>query len=70
MKVNAKYVSEWDGSTLIESNCDFNTETNTVSNIEVVNVEDYDIVACTDEYVELNDGTKIRDFEYFEEDYM
>jgi hypothetical protein len=58
----ATYVSIWDGCTPIESSCDYDRETKTVSNIETVDVDKMDIDICTDEFVLLSDGTEVRDF--------
>ncbi len=58
----ATYISIWDNCTLIETSCEFDRETNTVSNIEVANVDDEDIDILTDEYILLKDGTEIRKY--------
>lgn len=62
MKVKANYVSVWDGSYKIESNCEYDPTTNDVTDIETVDVDDLDLDALWDEYVELPDGTQIREF--------
>ena len=58
--MKAKYVSVWDGGTTVTTNCQYNPKTNVVSDIESSDVEGLDILE--DEYVELPDGTEIRDF--------
>jgi hypothetical protein len=62
MKVKAVYVSVWDGSE-IRTNCDFDTEKNQVSNIENTKEDIEEFINCDEEFVELPDGSQIRDFE-------
>jgi hypothetical protein len=58
----ATYVSVWDDCTAISTPCDYDRETKTVSNIGSEDVDGMDIDVCTDEYVQLSDGTEVRDF--------
>lgn len=57
--VKAIYVSVWDDSIEIESSCNFNPQTNEVSDIEQVDTDALDINSCTREYVRLMDGSEI-----------
>lgn len=63
--MKAKYVSVWDGGIEIRTDCEFDPFTNIVSNIETSDVEGLEYLE--DEYIELYDGTEIRDF-YNEDD--
>jgi hypothetical protein len=58
--MKAKFVSVWDGGTTITTNCQYDTKTNVVSDIESSDVEGLDMLE--DEYVLLPDGTDVRDF--------
>jgi hypothetical protein len=58
--MEAIYVSVWDGGTEIRTKCDYDPTTKEVSDIEVADVNGLDVL--DDEYVELPDGTEIRDF--------
>lgn len=58
--MKAKYVSVWDGGTTVTTNCQYNPQNKVVSDIESSDVEGLDMLE--DEYVELPDGTEIRDF--------
>jgi len=59
--INATYVSIWDGGTKIETSCKFDTDTNTVSDIESIDdVSDLDLL--DEEYVELPSGETVRTF--------
>lgn len=62
MKVNATYVSVWDGGTEIRTSCVFNTETKEVEEVDSTDegIEDLDI--CDEEYVELPNGDIVKDF--------
>jgi hypothetical protein len=60
--INATYVSVWDESTPIRTSCKFNVETNMVSDIESVDVEELDLDFLSEEYVEIPDGTVIKSF--------
>ena len=62
MKVNATYVSVWDGGTRIESNCKYNTETREVTNVGMVSVEKMDLEILDEEFVELPNGRIIKNF--------
>lgn len=64
--MKAKYVSVWDGGTTITTNCKYDPKTNVVSDIETSDVEGLDML--DEEYIELPDGTEIRDFIH-EDDY-
>lgn len=57
----ATFVSVWDGGTEIRTNCLYDAETNTVSDIETADVNGLDIL--DEQFIELEDGTEIRDFE-------
>ena len=50
----------WDGGIRIESECDYDETTNTVSNVESVDPGDVDI--CMEQFIELPDGTQIKTF--------
>lgn len=58
--INATYVSVWDGGVEVRTKCFFNTETKEVSDIESADVNNLDV--CEDEFIELPNGTEIRDF--------
>jgi len=58
--MKAIYVSIWDDGVEISSNCEFDIKTNTVSDIDSIDVQGIDILM--EEYIELKDGTKITDF--------
>ena len=58
--MKAQFVSIWDGNVEVRTNCEFNPETKEVTDIESVEVNGVDML--DDEYVELPDGTEIRDF--------
>jgi len=60
MKTRAKFVSVWDGGIEIRSNCEFNPISKEVFDIEISEVDGLETLE--DEYVELPDGTEIRDF--------
>lgn len=64
--MKAKYVSVWDGGTTVTTKCEYDPQTNVVSDIGSAEVEGLEI--CEDEYVELPDGSEIRDFIH-EDDY-
>lgn len=51
---NATFVSVWDDDVEIESSCKVNTETKEVFDIEMVDVDDFDIDTCTGEYIILD----------------
>jgi len=57
---NATYVTVWDGGIEIRTRCLFNRAMSTVFDVESADVNGLDILE--DEYVELADGTEIRDF--------
>lgn len=58
--INAKYVSVWDDGIEIKSNCLFNPLTKEVKDIEMVDIQG--VENLIEEYIELPDGTIIRDF--------
>ena len=58
--MKATYVSVWDGDTTISTSCEFNPETNDVTDIESVDVEGLDILF--EQYVELPNGDVIKNF--------
>ena len=58
--MNATFVSIWDGSNEIRTTCKFDPLTKDVTDIESSDVSGLDILF--DEYVELPDGTEVRDF--------
>lgn len=53
---DAMFTSVWDDGFEIHSECKVDTETKEVFDIEMVDVSDYDIGVCTDEYITLLDG--------------
>lgn len=63
--VKAEYVSVWDGGVAIRTACEYNRHNNTVSDVEVSNVEGLD--TCEDEYVELPDGTRLERGDFIED---
>lgn len=69
MEEQATYVSVWDGGIQIRTKCTYNRISGVVYDIETAEIEGLDILE--DEYVELSDGTKIRDFiDEFDEDFL
>ncbi len=58
--MKATYVSVWDGGVTIRSKCEYDPETNEVSDIESKDVDGLEI--CEDEYIELDNGVEVRDF--------
>jgi hypothetical protein len=61
--VKATYVSSWDhGSDKIESSCLYNPDTREVTDIESVDVEELELNYLDEEWIELADGTIIKDF--------
>lgn len=61
--MKATYVSVFDDNIVCESSCDYDNETQTVSNInDAPNADEAENADClTDEYVVLPDGTKLRE---------
>ena len=57
--MKATYISIWDGIE-ISSNCEYDKNTNTVSDIDSIDVQG--IENLQEEYIELEDGSKITDF--------
>lgn len=53
---DAMFTSVWDDGFEIHSKCKVNTETKEAFDIETIDVSDYDIDICTDEYITLLDG--------------
>lgn len=60
MKTHATFVSVWDGGIEIRSHCEFNPISKEVTDIDIAEVDGLETLE--DEYVELPDGTEIRDF--------
>jgi hypothetical protein len=58
--VRATYVSVWDGGIQIRSRCLFSKESSVVYDIETIEVDG--LYVCEEQFVELPDGTKIKDF--------
>jgi hypothetical protein len=56
----ATYVTVWDGGIEIRTQCLFDKESSTVYDVESVEVNGLDILE--EQYVELSDGTEIREF--------
>lgn len=56
----ATYVTVWDGGIEIRTQCLFNRESSTVYDVESVEVNGLEILE--EEYVELSDGTEIKNF--------
>lgn len=54
----AVYTSVWDDCVEIHSDCLVDTKTKEVFDIEMVDVSNYDIDICTNEYVTLLDGSE------------
>jgi len=62
MPVQATYTCVFDDSVVYESPCLYNKATKTVTDIEIADESDNnDLNALTDEYVTLQDGTKLRE---------
>jgi len=60
----ATFVSVWNEEIEVMSNCNYDKESNAVSEIELpVENDELDLDVLTDEYVLLESGEKIRDFE-------
>ena len=55
--MKATFVSVWDGGTEIRTSCQFNPDTNDVTDIELADGTGLDIF--DEQYVELSDGTKV-----------
>ena len=55
MKTKATYVSVWDGSE-IRTECEFDVETNQVSNIKNTDQDIEEFINCEEEFIELPDG--------------
>ena len=58
--MKAEFVSVWDTDVRIGTTCNYNPKTKKVTNVKFVDVQGVDILE--EEYVELPDGTQIRDF--------
>lgn len=56
----ATYVSVWDGGIEIRTRCLFNRDMSTVFDVESADVNGLEVLE--DEYVELADGTEVREF--------
>jgi hypothetical protein len=59
--MKATYVSRWDGNTLIKTSCQYDPKTSEVTDVEA-SEDAYNIYTLEEEYIELPDGTEIRDF--------
>ena len=59
--MKATYVSVWDGEEL-RSSCDYDPQTNDVTDIEQLDVDDMDLCTCEDEFIELPTGDVINEF--------
>ena len=57
--MKAIYVSIWDGDVEIRTQCEFDPDTKKVWNIQSADVN---VDILEDEFVELPDGTEVRDF--------
>lgn len=55
---NATFTSVWDDFTEIDSACKVNMNTREVFDIEKVNVDDYDIDVCTEQFITMPDGNE------------
>ncbi len=58
--MTATFVSVWDGGIEIRTDCEYNPITKEVSDIDIAEVDNLECLE--DEYVELPDGTEVRDF--------
>ena len=56
----ATYVTVWDGGIEIRTKCLFDRNASTVYDVETADVNGLEILE--EEFVELSDGTKVRDF--------
>lgn len=62
--IRATYVSIWDGGQRIESQCDYNTDTREVEDVDTMDVDTMGLDVLEEEFVELPDGTEISNFNY------
>lgn len=62
MIIIAQFISSWDFGTKITSPCKFNTETNEVTDVVSVDVDDRDLYNLDEEYVLLPSGKEVRNF--------
>lgn len=62
--MKATYISVWDNGFEIPSLCDINLDTKEVTNVEIVDVESFELHHLEEEFIRLDDGTEIRDFNY------
>jgi len=60
--INGKYVSVWDNGTTIYTKCEINRKTHEVRNIEIADVDGFDLDILVEEYVLLPSGNKVYDF--------
>lgn len=60
--MNAIYVSIWDEDIKISSSCKIDLSTKEVTDVEQINVEELDLNFVTEEFIELPDGSLIKDF--------
>lgn len=56
--VDITYVSVWDCGTEIETKGKYDEEKNIVFDVEVAEVDDYDLDICEKEYIILPDGSE------------
>jgi hypothetical protein len=68
--IKATYISVWDGGTEIVTTCDYDPQTNVISNVEVANVDGLNLDVLDKEYLELQDGTTVTKFYNLDDDYM
>jgi hypothetical protein len=61
-KVNATYVSVWDGGNEIRTKCRFDLETKNATDVESADVSNMELEMLDEQFVELEDGTKITEF--------
>ena len=59
---DARFVSVWDDSVALSSNCKYDDETNLAYDIETMIVDNLDDLK--QEYIELPNGIIVEDFEY------
>lgn len=67
--MKAIYTTIWDDTEVIETSCDYDNITNQVTNVESEDVDDLDLDILTDEFIVLEDGTKIDRDDFLLEDY-
>ena len=60
--MKATFVSVWDGNNEVRSSCEIDLNTNDVTLIECVDVDDMDLDILFEQFVELPSGEKIHKF--------